>query len=102
MASVSAHSFKATFTFDAVTTRHLADAAVRLGKPKSEIVRDAINEYHSRLDRLTDEERDRMLAAFDRLHPAIAPRPRAEIDRELREIRSARKRWGKRGGTTQR
>jgi hypothetical protein len=97
MASAQTHGFKATFTFDETTSRHLADAAVRLGKPKSEIVRDAINDYHSRLDRLTDEERDRMLKVIDELGPRIAPRPRAEIDRELAEIRRARRRWGQRG-----
>ncbi len=45
---------KATFTFDEDTSRRLTDTSNRLGRPKSEIVRDAINEYHAKLDRLTD------------------------------------------------
>ncbi len=76
--------------------RRLADAAARLSRPRSEIVRDAINDYHARLDRLSDEERDRMLRAFDTLLPAVALRSREEVDRELREIRAARRGGGRR------
>jgi hypothetical protein len=87
---------KATFTFDEATIRRLADASARLARPKSEIVRDAINEYYARLDRLTDKERDCMLRAFDAMLPAIPVRSRSEVDRELREVRRARKAAGQR------
>jgi hypothetical protein len=96
MASTSGHHLKATFTFDEITMRHLTNASVQLKKPKSEIVRDAINQYHSRLDRLTDEEIATKLRIIDELGPLITPRPRAEIDRELREIRRARRHGGRR------
>jgi predicted transcriptional regulator len=66
MAAPIQAEIKATFTFDEATIRRLGDAATRLSRPKSEIVRDAINEYHSRLDR------------------------------ELREIRAARRGGGRR------
>ena len=89
--------FKATFTFDAATIRRLADASARLGRPKSQIVREAIHDYHSRLDRLTEGERESMLRAFDKLAPAIPARTRAEVNRELREVRRARKAAGSRG-----
>ncbi len=81
---------KATFTFDEDTSRRLTDTSNRLGRPKSEIVRDAINEYHAKLDRLTAPERDAMLAEFDRLVAAIPPRDRAEVDGELAEVRVSR------------
>jgi hypothetical protein len=61
-------------------------------------VREAIQEYYSRLDRLTDRERDSMLHAFDKFAPAIPARGRAAVNRELREIRSSRKTAGLRGG----
>lgn len=96
MAATTPSSFKATFTFDEVTIRHLADAAMRLSRPKSEIVRDAINEYHARLDRLSDSERDRMLRAFDTLLPSVSLRSREAVDQELREIRTARRSGGRR------
>ena len=88
---------KATFTFDQDTARRLAETSNRLGRPKSEIVRDAINEYHSRLDRLTDPERDAMLAEFDRLVAAIPPRNRAEVDEELAEVHLSRRAAAGRG-----
>ena len=96
MAAPIQAEIKATFTFDEATIRRLGDAATRLSRPKSEIVRDATNEYHSRLDRLTDAERDRMLDALDTLLPAVPLRSREEVDRELREIRAARRGGGRR------
>jgi hypothetical protein len=53
------------------------------------------NEHDPSADRLTEEERRRMLEAFDRLVPKIPLRPAAEADAELREIRGARRRWGR-------
>lgn len=94
--------FKATFTFDETTIRRLNDASARLARPKSQIVREAIHDYHSRLDRLSDSERDSMLRAFDELVPAIPARARAEVDRELREVRRARKTAGLRSGIRRR
>jgi hypothetical protein len=87
---------KATFTFDEATIRRIAEASARLGRPKSQIVREAIHEYHERLDRLSDRQRDSMLRDFDALAPAIPARARTDVNRELREVRRARRTAGTR------
>jgi len=86
---------KVTFTLDEATLTRLQLAAERLAKPKSQVVREAIKEYYERTDRLTEEERLRMLRVFDEMLAKIPPRPQAEIDKELREIRRARRAWGR-------
>jgi predicted transcriptional regulator len=87
-----AKSTKVTFTLDDATIIRLNDAAQRLAIPKSEVVREAIQDYHARIGRLSEAERRRMLADFDRLVPLIPDRPLAEVKRELDEIRAARRR----------
>jgi hypothetical protein len=87
---------KATFTFDEITIRRLDEASAQLARPKSQIVRDAVNEYFSRLDRLSDQERDSMLRAFYELPPRIPARARAEVNRELRDVCRSRKAAGTR------
>jgi predicted transcriptional regulator len=87
---------KVTFTLDAVTIQRLRDAAARLSKPQSAVVREAIQEFHSRIGRLSETERRQALKAFDALVPKIPARPRAEVERELAELRSARRRGGRR------
>lgn len=86
---------KATFSLDPKTVGLLADAARRLAKPKSEIVRGAIRDYCARIGRLSEEERLRLLAVFDDLVPKIPERPQEEVDRELREIRESRRTGGR-------
>lgn len=86
---------KVTFTLDENAIRTLERAAGRLGMPKSQVVREALELYGEQLGRLTHEERERMLAAFDRTMPALPDRPRAEIDRELAAVRSARRSGGR-------
>ena len=87
---------KMTFSLDETTARSLEQAAERLGKPKSEVVREAIRDYSLRVDRLSEAERLRMLQALDELLPRTPPRSDAEVDRELREIRAARRGGGRR------
>ena len=89
-------TIKVTFTLDSAAVSCLNDAAERLGKPKSEVVREAIEDYHARIGRLGERERLRMLQAFDELVPQIPTRSRAAVDEELREIRRARRRGGRR------
>ena len=60
---------KVTFTLDRVSMERLQDAAERLDVAKSEIVREAIMEFHDRIGRLSDRERSKMLAAFDEFVP---------------------------------
>jgi hypothetical protein len=87
---------KVTFTLDRVSIDRLQDAAERLAVAKSEIVREAIMEFHERLGRLSDKERSKMLSAFDELVPRIPERSAAAVDRELAEVRRARKASGRR------
>jgi len=90
-------SVKMTFSLDEATAADLARAAERLDRPKSAVVRDAIHDYAERIGRLSERERLEMLRVFDEVVPAIPRRPAAEIERELEELRKAR-RSGGRGG----
>ena len=44
---------KVTFTLDQATLARLQETAARLAKPKSEVVREAILEFHDRIVRLS-------------------------------------------------
>ena len=88
-------STKVTFTLDEETVRRVTDAADRLGKPKSQIVREAVADYHNRIGRLSESERQRLLKIFDTVVPLIPARPQREVDRELRGIRQARRAGGR-------
>ena len=87
---------KMTFTFDDETVRTLRQAAARLAKPQSAVVREAIREYARHVGKLSEAERRRLLEIFDTMLPKIPPRPASETDAELREIRAARRRGGRR------
>ncbi|MDP2956844.1 MAG: ribbon-helix-helix protein, CopG family [Longimicrobiales bacterium] len=94
---------KVTFTLDDGTVASLERLAVRLSMPKSQVVREAIRVYGERADRLTDEERDALLRAFDELASGVPNRPRAAVKKELSEVRRARRTGGRRssrGGPT--
>lgn len=68
----------------------LSDAATRWAKPKSQVVRDAIQEFHAGIDRLSSAERVRMLAVLDEFAAMPATRSDDDVERELEEIREAR------------
>jgi hypothetical protein len=87
---------KVTFTLDRETVALIDDAAQRRKKAKSQIVREAVADYHSRIGRLSETERRRMLKVFDTLVPRIPSRPQREAEQELREIRRARRSGGRR------
>jgi Ribbon-helix-helix protein, copG family len=87
---------KVTFTLDEATVDQLRRTAARVRKPQSQVVREAIGEYAARADKLSEGERQRMLAALDRAIGRPPSRPAAEVDAELRDIRMARRRWGRR------
>jgi hypothetical protein len=72
------------------------DAAERLGRPKSQIVREAVADYHQHIGKLSESERMRMLKVLDTRVAKIPPRPRSEVDAELREIPRARGHGGRR------
>ena len=56
---------KVTFTLDEATVARLQNAAERLAKSKSEVVRNAIQDFHERMGQLSERERRQMLRAFD-------------------------------------
>jgi predicted transcriptional regulator len=87
---------KMTFTLDDDTVAALEQAARRLAKPRSAVVREAIREYGARAGRLSEEERRRMLRSIDAALKLPPTRPRAAVDRELVEIRRARRGGGRR------
>jgi hypothetical protein len=89
-------SVKLTFSLDEETVARLRQAADRLRMPQSRVVREAVAEYASRIGRLSETERLALLKTFDRLLPLVPARPAAEVDAELRELRAARRRGGRR------
>lgn len=89
-------AIKVTFTLDDQTVARLRRTAERLGKAKSQVVREAIEDYSQRIGRLSEGERLRLLSAFDELLPHIPERPVSEVEKELREIRRARRGGGRR------
>ncbi|HEY6344123.1 MAG TPA: ribbon-helix-helix protein, CopG family [Bryobacteraceae bacterium] len=86
---------KVTFTLDEVTIEKLNQAASRLSKPKSQIIREAIGDYHAKADRLSEAERARMLRAIDEMMARPPGRPQSQVDEELRELRHARRSRGR-------
>jgi predicted DNA-binding protein len=86
---------KATFTLDDETVLRLRVAAERLGKPKSEIVREAIHDYADRIGKLSERERVRLLRILDEMAPKVPQRPLAEVEAEIEEIRRARRGGGR-------
>ena len=87
---------KVTFTLDQPTVARLEDAATRLALPKSQVVREAVLEFHERIGRLSEREKLRMLRVFDEVLPRIPSRSAREVARELKAIRQARRSGGRR------
>jgi len=80
-----------TFSLDEPTALRLADTSAALGKPKSEVVREAIRDYAERMGRLSEAERIRLLGVFDDVVSAIPDRPADEVEAELADVRDARR-----------
>jgi hypothetical protein len=87
---------KVTFTLDQATVTRLAEAAARLARPKSQVVREAILEYYDRIGRLSERERLSLLRTFDEVVPRIPARDAREVERELKALRQARRSGGRR------
>jgi hypothetical protein len=85
-----------TFTFDEQTVDTLRRAVARMKKPQSVVVREAIQEYASRADRLSDDERKQMIKVLDRMIARSPTRTQAEVDTEIAEIRATRRTGGRR------
>lgn len=86
---------KVTFTLDDLSLARLNDSAARLSMPKSEVVREAIMEFHERIGRLSERERATLLRAFDSLVPKIPERALAEVDQEIEDLRLSRRDGGR-------
>jgi len=89
-------SVKVTFTLDQETVNRLQIASERLSLPKSQVIREAVQDYYQRIGRLSERERIQMLRIFDEMVPRIPSRPAREVDRELKAIRQARRSGGRR------
>ncbi len=81
---------------DEETIARLNETAERLSKPKSEVVREAIKGYRGTSDRMSEAERLRIVRALKEyaLLPTVGTS--TDTDRELREIRAARRSGGRR------
>jgi len=87
---------KVTFSFDDETVRTLRATAERLRKSQSLVVREAIAEYGARSGRLTEAERRRMLGVVDAIMKRPSAGSAADVAKELREVRRARRHGGRR------
>ena len=87
---------KRTFVLDDESAAYLDRAAARLGISKSQVVREALRVYGEQMGRLTDEERNRVLASFDRGVASLPDRPREEVEAELTEVARSRQGSGRR------
>jgi predicted DNA-binding protein len=84
-------SIKMTFSLDETTVAALNRTAIRLGKTKSEVVREAICRYDIGPDRMSDAERLRKLRIIAEIMKQPPTRSQAEVDREIAEIRRSRR-----------
>ena len=87
---------KVTFTLDDATVAEIRRTAERLGRPQSQVVRQAVAEFAARADRLSESERLRMLGVLEALRAAPKRGTAAAVDRELVAVRTARRRGGRR------
>ena len=85
-----------TFSLDDATVAQIRQTAARLRTPQSHVVRDAVADFAARTDRLSERERQHRLGVLEALRDVKATRPAAEVDAELRAIRSARRAGGRR------
>lgn len=87
---------KVTFTLDDETVERIRRASRDHNKPQSQVVREAVAHYTAREERLSEAEKQRMLAAIDEYRRIAPKRSQAEIRREIAEIRRARRSGGRR------
>ena len=89
---------KMTFTLDAATVESIRRIAKRLGKPQSEVIRQAIPFYEPHAGQLTRAERQRRVALFDEVIATVPSGPAAKVDRELEAVRDSRRAGWQRSG----
>ena len=86
---------KVTFTLDQATIERLNDAAARRRIPKSQVVREAIEDYSGNAGRMSDAEREEKLRAVREMMATLPSRPQKEVEAEIAEIRRARRHGGR-------
>ena len=89
---------KVTFSLDDETVDRIRRTAARLRKPQSQVVREAVADYATAADRLSERERSHLLGILDDLAGAPATRATKSVDTEIRDLRTARRRSGHRSG----
>ncbi len=82
---------KATYSLDDETIRRIRGAALRFGRPQSQIVREAVADYVARANRLSEGERLRMLSVLENLRQAPVARTREAVKAEIDEVRASRR-----------
>ena len=87
---------KVTFTLDDATVAEIRRTAERLGTAQSHVVREAVAEYAARADRVSERERLRTLTILESLRKAPASHTAGAVDAELRTVRAARRKGGRR------
>ena len=92
-------ALKMTFVLDDGTAARLQEAATALSLSKSRVVRDAILDFSERIGQLSGRERAAMLRTLDEYFVRPKTRDSKGVDRELREIREARRAGGRRSVT---
>lgn len=80
-----------TFSLDDETVASLRRTAARHRKPQSWVVREAVSDYAAKADRLTADERQRILTAVERFRQTPATGTRADVEREIHEVQRARR-----------
>jgi len=87
---------RATFSLDEATIAEIKRTAERLRKPQSHVIREAVADYAERTDRLSERERRGVLSLLEKLRSAKPTRSEEAVDKELAEIRAARRSGGRR------
>ena len=85
---------KVTFTLDDATVAEIRRTAERLGRPQSQVVREAVAEYAARADRVTERERLRTVTILENLRKTPSSRAASVVDAELKAVRAARRAGG--------
>jgi hypothetical protein len=70
--------------------------AARLGKAQSHVIREAVADYATRADRLSERERLHLLDVIAKVVAAPATRTARAVDAEMRGVRAARRQGGRR------
>jgi|HubBroStandDraft_1064217.scaffolds.fasta_scaffold157778_3 predicted transcriptional regulator len=87
---------KVTIQLDRATLASVDKDAARVSKPRSVVLRQAIESSYPNRGPLSKAERLRRLRIIDEIMKRPPTRSQAEVDRELREIRASRRRgWSR-------